>query len=163
MPAETKTVFELKANDLEGKSVSLDTYRGRVLLVVNLASECGYTPQYAGLQALAEEFEERGLTVLGFPSNEFGGQEPGDAAAIRTFCTERYGVKFPLFEKCRTQAGPEQSPVYGFLGAAGGELPSWNFGKYLVSRDGAKVRFYESGVAPDDESLRRAIEDALAL
>ena len=162
MPPETQSLFDLEANDLDGSPVSLDAYRGRAVLVVNVASECGYTPQYAGLQALADEYAERGLAVLGFPSNEFGGQEPGDAATIRAFCTERYDVTFPLFEKCTTKAGPGQSPVYAFLGSATGELPSWNFGKYLVARDGTSVTFFESGVDPTQETLRSAVEAALS-
>ena len=146
---------------IEGKPDLLAQCADKVVLAVNVASECGYTPQYAGLQALHAELSGRGFSVLGFPSNEFGGQEPGDAKAIRAFCESRYSVTFPLFAKCETKAGSRQSPIYRLLGEATGALPKWNFTKYLVGRDGTVIAHYESGVTPDDPALRAAIEDVL--
>lgn len=154
-------LYALPANSLDGQPAPLAAYRGKVTLVVNVASECGYTRQYAGLQKLQTELEDRGFAVLGFPSNEFGGQEPGSPAEIRTFCTTKYGVDFPLFAKCETKAGAQQSPVYTALGAATGKLPNWNFCKYLVGKNGEVIGFYPSKVEPDAAELRTAIEAAL--
>ena len=142
--------------------MSLDRWKGKVVLVVNTASQCGYTPQYAGLEALHDELKPRGFEVLGFPSNDFGGQEPGTPEQIRTFCTQNYGVSFPLFSKVVTKNGPDQSPVYSYLGAATGELPTWNFAKYLVGKDGKPICFFNSKVPPDDKELVAAIDKALA-
>ncbi|HVO29318.1 MAG TPA: glutathione peroxidase, partial [bacterium] len=121
---------DLTANSLDGKPVKMSDYKGKVLLVVNTASECGFTPQYAGLEKLYEDYKDRGVVVLGFPSNDFGGQEPGTPAQIRAFCDTKYHVQFPLFEKVKTK-GAGQSPVYAFLTKGHGE-PKWNFHKYLV-------------------------------
>ena len=153
--------YSLHTRTLEGEPVDLSAYRGKVALVVNVASQCGYTPQYTGLQALQEEFEPRGLVVLGFPSNDFGGQEPGSPEEIRTFCTERYHVGFPMFEKVQTRQGEGQSPIYATLGEMAGELPRWNFGKYLVGRDGKLVAYFGSKVTPESGELREAIEMTL--
>lgn len=154
-------IHALRVNALDGKPVDLSSYRGKVTLIVNVASECGYTPQYSGLQQLHAELAPRGFAVLGFPSNEFGAQEPGSPEQIRTFCTTKYAVAFPLFAKMETKAGPQQSPVYQALGAATGKLPNWNFCKYLVGKDGAVLGFYPSKVAPDAPELRTAIDRAL--
>lgn len=153
------TLHELSAKTLSGTTQSLGDFRGRVALVVNTASACGFTPQYAGLEKLWREYKDKGLVVLGFPSNEFGGQEPGTEAEIQSFCSTRYDVTFPMFAKVKTK-GTEQSPVYGFLTAAHGE-PKWNFHKYLVGKDGKVRAAFPSNVAPDDGSLRAAIDDAL--
>lgn len=152
----------LTVKSLEGKDVALSEYKGRVVLVVNVASECGYTKQYAGLQKLHDELAPKGFEVLGFPSNEFGGQEPGSPAEIREFCTSEFGVTFPLFEKLETKPGAGQSPVYAYLGGATGETPAWNFGKYLVDKQGQAVAYYPSKVAPESAELRAAIERELA-
>jgi glutathione peroxidase len=154
-------LYALQVRSLEGEPVDLGAYQGKVSLVVNVASECGYTPQYAGLQELYAQMKDRGLVVLGFPCNDFGGQEPGSPAQIRSFCTERYEVTFPMLEKVRTKAGEGQSEVYAMLGEAAGELPRWNFGKYLVGKDGQVIAYFESGVAPDSGELRKAIAAAL--
>lgn len=159
---EPASLHAIEVKDLEGKPRKLEEWKGKVVLVVNVASECGLTPQYAGLQKLHEKFKERGFSVLAFPSNEFGGQEPGDAATIRNFCESKYKVTFPLFEKCKTQAGAEQSPVYKLLGAATKELPPWNFAKYLVGKDGKPIQFFDPRTKPEDEKLVKAIEAALA-
>lgn len=153
--------YSLSTRALDGAPVSLTEYSGKVALVVNVASACGYTPQYAGLQSLYEKLKDRGLIVLGFPSNDFGAQEPGGPQEIRDFCDRTYGVTFPLFEKVVTRAGADQSPIYAALQEASGKLPAWNFAKYLVGRDGAVLGFYEPRVAPDDSVLRGAIETAL--
>jgi glutathione peroxidase len=161
-PTTATTFHSLQVKTLEGTPVSLAQYQGKVLLVVNTASECGYTPQYTGLQKLHEDYAAKGLVVLGFPSNDFGGQEPGSADEIRSFCTAKYAVTFPLFEKVVTKAEPDQSPVYAYLGGATGKLPSWNFCKYLVGQDGVPIAFYSSKTKPDDAELAAAIEKALA-
>jgi glutathione peroxidase len=153
--------YELKTRTLGGKPADLGTYRGKVSLVVNVASECGYTPQYEGLQKLHAELQDRGFNVLGFPSNDFGGQEPGTPEQIQTFCKLNYGVTFPMFEKVVTRQGSEQSPVYGFL-AKSGNLPKWNFSKYVVGKDGRVLAFFPSAVTPEDPALRAAISKALA-
>ncbi|HTF87385.1 MAG TPA: glutathione peroxidase [Planctomycetota bacterium] len=161
-PAEM-TLHTFKVESLDAGPVDLAKYKGDVVLVVNVASECGYTPQYQGLETLEKELSPKGFHVLGFPSNEFGGQEPGAAAEIRKFCTEKYNVTFPMFSKSVTKAGPEQSPVFKYLGGATGQLPAWNFGKYLVGRDGKAVAYYPSKVKPDDAAMRAEIEKALAV
>jgi len=156
------TLHALEVESLDAGPVNLAQYKGSVLLVVNVASECGLTKQYAGLEALQRELGPRGFQILGFPSNDFGAQEPGTPAEIRKFCTDEYEVSFPLFGKVVTKAGPEQSPVYAYLGGATGKLPGWNFGKYLVGRDGLPIAFFDSRVAPENAELRSAIEKALS-
>ena len=139
----------------------LGQYAGKVTLVVNVASECGFTPQYKGLEALHEELKAKGFSVLGFPSNDFGGQEPGSPEQIQSFCQKNYGVTFPVFAKLVTKAGPEQSPIYAYLGKTG-SLPNWNFCKYLVGKDGKVVAFFPSKVTPDAPELQAAIANVLA-
>lgn len=160
--AKDKTLFAFKTTALDGSAVDLQTYKGKAVLVVNVASKCGYTPQYSDLEKVWKEYKDRGLVVIGFPCNDFGGQEPGSSSEIREFCTKNYGVTFPLMSKVQTKAGAGQSEIYAFLSAATGKLPSWNFGKYLVGRDGKPVAFYGSGVNPTGDELRKAIEQALA-
>jgi glutathione peroxidase len=160
-PLAQDSLYQLSTRTLEGQPADLKAYAGKVALVVNVASQCGYTPQYAGLEKLYGELKNRGFVVLGFPSNDFGGQEPGTATEIRQFCSLNYDVSFPLFEKVVTKAGPGQSPVYANLQKQSGELPSWNFAKYLVGKDGKVVKFYKSGVTPEDAGLRKDIEAAL--
>jgi glutathione peroxidase len=155
------SLYSLSVRALDGSPASLSAYSGQVTLVVNVASECGFTPQYRGLQSLHERFKARGFSVLGFPSNDFGRQEPGSAQQIRAFCDRTYGVTFPLFEKVVTRSGPEQSPVYAELARESGELPAWNFAKYLVGKDGKVVAFFEPKVKPEDAQLVAAIETAL--
>ena len=157
----TESLYALNTTTLDGKPADLGQYTGKVTLVVNVASQCGFTPQYKGLQALHEQYAPRGFSVLGFPSNDFGGQEPGTADEIQTFCRKNYGVTFPMFAKLVTKAGPEQSPIYHLLGA-GGKLPAWNFSKYLVGKDGKVIAFFPSNVTPESQELRTAIEAALA-
>ena len=160
-PLAQDSLYQLTTKTLEGQPADLKAYSGKVALVVNVASQCGYTPQYAGLEKLYADLKGRGFVVLGFPSNDFGGQEPGTAVEIRQFCSLNYDVTFPLFEKVVTKAGAAQSPVYANLQKQSGNLPSWNFAKYLVGKDGKVVKFYKSDVKPDDAALRRDIETAL--
>jgi glutathione peroxidase len=160
-PLAQDSLYRLTTRTLEGQPADLHVYTGKVALVVNVASHCGYTPQYEGLEKLYGELKGRGFVILGFPSNDFGAQEPGTATEIRQFCTLNYEVTFPLFEKVVTRNGPGQSTVYANLQKQSGELPSWNFAKYLVSKDGRVVKFYNSGVTPDDPGLRKDIEAAL--
>jgi glutathione peroxidase len=161
-PAAPPDLYALDCKSLEGQPAPLSAWRGKVTLVVNVASQCGFTPQYQGLQALHDRLKDRGFSVLGFPSNEFGGQEPGTPAEIRGFCDSRYHVTFPMFEKCVTARGDAQSPVYHLLSDVTHEVPSWNFCKYLVGRDGKPKAFFRSRTTPDDATLTQAIEAALA-
>lgn len=153
--------YDLKIPSLEGDVVDLASYRGKVTLVVNVASQCGYTPQYTGLEKLHRELSGKGFSVLGFPSNDFGGQEPGTAKEIRKFCSVNYDVTFPVFEKVVTRKGASQSPAFAFLGRSG-KLPGWNFSKYVVGKDGQVAAFFPSQVAPESPELRAAIDKALA-
>lgn len=147
---------------LEGDPVSLEKWKGKVVLIVNTASQCGFTPQYSGLEALHKELEPKGFSVLGFPCNEFGGQEPGDAKEIRSFCTDHFQVTFPMFEKVNVKPGDGQAPLYTWLRASTGQSPSWNFCKYLVGKDGKVIQFWSSKTTPESTELRTAIETALA-
>ena len=140
---------------------NLCQYAGRVALVVNTASYCGYTTQYEGLEALYARYRERGLVVLGFPSNDFGGQEPGGSKQIADFCFNTYGVKFPMFAKS-VVTGKGANALHAQLAAASGQAPEWNFHKYLVGRDGTVVASFPSKVTPLDSKLVGAIEKALA-
>ena len=153
--------YDLKTMTLDGKPANLAQYRGKVSLVVNVASKCGYTPQYEGLEKLQREMKGKAFNVLGFPSNDFGNQEPGTAQEIATFCKLTYDVTFPMFEKVVTKKGAGQSPIYGFLGESG-SLPAWNFSKYVINKQGKVVAFFESKVTPEDPALRAAIAKALA-
>jgi glutathione peroxidase len=159
--AAPASFYAFKTTTLEGKPADLSQYKGKVLLVVNTASQCGLTPQYTGLEALHEELAPKGFLVLGFPSNDFGGQEPGTPEEIRTFCDTNYHVTFPLFSKVQTKAGDGQSPIYTWLNEKTGSLPRWNFGKYLIGKDGKVVAFFDSKVPPEDPALRAAIDKAL--
>jgi glutathione peroxidase len=136
-------------------------YGGEVLLVVNTASKCGYTPQYEGLEALNKKYATKGFNVLGFPSNDFKGQEPGDEAKIQEFCTLTYGVKFPMFQKVSV-VGDNATPLYKQLTSLTGVAPGWNFHKYLIGRDGKVIGQFPSKIKPDDPTLVAAIEQALA-
>jgi glutathione peroxidase len=155
-------LYSIKTKTLEGKDLDLGEYKGKVALVVNVASRCGMTPQYNGLEKLYGELKDQGFVILGMPCNDFGGQEPGTADEIRTFCSTKYNVTFPMFTKVQTKPGAGQSEIYEFLGTRTGKLPGWNFGKYLVGRDGQPIAFFDSRTGPDDKALREAIEKALA-
>ena len=152
--------YDLKTSYLDGKPADLGVFRGKVTLAVNVASKCGFTPQYEGLEKLNRELAGKGFAVLGFPSNDFGGQEPGTAKEIADFCKLTYDVTFPMFSKLVTKPGSEQSPIYKFLGTSG-HLPAWNFSKYVIGKDGRIVAFFPSEVTPESPELRRAITRAL--
>ena len=148
------TVYDFKANRLDGTPVLLDEYRGRVALVVNVASRCGYTPQYSGLEALYRRHKDEGFVVLGFPCNQFGAQEPGSSDEIASFCSRTYDVTFPMFGKVDVN-GANEHPLFTFLkeekpGALGTKSIKWNFTKFLVGRDGQVLKRYGSSTTPDD-------------
>jgi len=150
-------LLDRKLDTLQDKAQSLCEYQGKVLLVVNTASECGYTPQYEGLEALHRKYRARGLVVLGFPSNDFGGQEPGSNAEIAAFCTNQYAIDFPMFAKTELK----RNPLFADLAKASGQAPRWNFHKYLVDRSGTQVTSFDTKVAPDDPRLIQAVEKLL--
>src|SRR5882724_7197281 len=149
------SVHEFTLNSLTGKPVSLADYKGKVLLVVNVASKCGFTPQYEGLEALYKKYKDQGLVVLGFPANNFMGQEPGTNEEIGTFCKSKYGVTFPMFSKISVK-GDDKAPLYQFLTSTGGEIP-WNFTKFLVGKDGKPIERFSPKVTPDAAELTSAI------
>ena len=161
--AESSTPLTGEVKGIDGKPVDLASYKGKVVLVVNVASQCGYTRQYAGLQKLFEQYKDKNFVILGFPANDFGAQEPGSDAEIAQFCSSKYGVTFPMFSKI-TVKGSGKAPLYQTLTEAAdpkGEV-AWNFEKFLIGKDGAIIGRFKSGVAPDDAKLTGAIEAALA-
>src|SRR3954469_13772618 len=164
MLSHAASVYNVPVKDIDGKDTSLAAYKGKVLLVVNVASKCGYTPQYKGLEALYEKYQSKGFAVLGFPCNQFGAQEPGTNEEIKQFCSSKYNVTFPMFDKIDVN-GPNRHPLYATL--AGKESPypgdiKWNFSKFLISSDGKIIKRFDSKVAPDSPELTQAIEAALA-
>ncbi len=158
------SLHEFKVKDIDGNDVALSDYKDKVVLVVNVASRCGYTRQYSGLQKLHEAYADRGVVVLGFPANNYGGQEPGTNEEIKTFCSTKYSVSFPMFSKVSVD-GDDQAPLFRYLTSA--ENPDfkgqirWNFEKILVGKDGIVQRRFRSGTDPSDEELTSAIEKAL--
>jgi glutathione peroxidase len=162
MPAAAAcpALLDRNMNDILDKPRSLCEYAGKVVLVVNTASQCGYTPQYEGLEALYRKYRDRGLVVLGFPSNDFGGQEPGSNQEIAAFCVNQYAIDFPMFGKTSVR-GREANPLFAELARATGAEPRWNFHKYLVARDGKRVQSFDTRVAPGDAKLVGAIEQLL--
>jgi len=158
-PADS--LYGLQTHTLAGQPADLAQYKGHVVLVVNVASKCGFTPQYKGLEALYNQYKGQGFFILGFPSNDFKKQEPGTPEEIQKFCTDKYNVTFPLFEKVDVlKTLPTQSPVYQFLTVKFPQ-PSWNFCKYLIDRNGHVLQFFPSKVKPDDKQLTDAIDAAL--
>ena len=154
-------LLDQKMETLTGDDASLCGYTGKVLLVVNTASRCGYTPQYDGLEKLYRKYKARELVVLGFPSNDFGGQEPGSNQEIAAFCVNQYAIDFPMFAKTSVR-GSGANPLFAELARATGATPRWNFHKYLVARDGKRVQSFDTRVAPGDAKLVSAIEKLLA-
>lgn len=147
-------------NSIDGKAVPLATFKGKVTLLVNVASRCGYTPQYTALEAVYEKYKDRGFAIAGFPANNFGEQEPGTNEEIKQFCSAKYNVTFPMFAKISV-LGADQAPLYQFLTkTAGGEI-QWNFTKFLVDRNGKVIQRFESAVTPDSPEVIAAIESAL--
>ncbi len=159
--AACPSLLDRKILNLQDEAVSLCQFRGKVLLVVNTASECGYTPQYEGLEKLYRRYRDRGLVVLGFPANDFGAQEPGSNKQIADFCQVNYGVSFPMFAKSSV-AGTNANAVFRELAAKTGSAPRWNFHKYLVDRNGAPVASFTTQVEPLDPKLTREIERLLS-
>jgi len=166
-PPPEKAVLDFTMRDIDGKDVKLDTYKGKVVMIVNTASKCGLTPQYEGLQALYDKYKDQGMVILGFPANNFMGQEPGTEAEIKEFCTLKYKVTFPMFAKISVK-GEDQHPLFNFLTNKAtnpdyaGDI-SWNFNKFLVDRKGKVVARFEPKVKPDSPDVSTAIEKYLAL
>lgn len=150
----TDSIYDFKMNSLDGKAIDFSQYRGKTLLIVNVASECGFTPQYADLQKLHSEYGDK-VVVLGFPANNFGGQEPGTSQQIAQFCQKNYGVEFQMFEKISVK-GDDQHPLYQWLKEKTGQEPTWNFCKYLVKPDGS-VKFFPSKTKPLDPQILDAL------
>lgn len=161
VPQDTSDLYAFKMPDIDGKSRSMSEFKGKVVLVVNTASQCGLTPQYAGLEALYRKYKDKGLVVVGFPSNDFREQEPGNEAEIKKFCSTKYDVTFPMFSKIHVN-GDERAPLYKWLvGKTDGKDIEWNFGKFLIARDGQSVQRFASRTTPEDPTVVEAIEKAL--
>lgn len=158
--ASCPALLDHRVKTLKGQPADLCAYGGKVVLVVNTASFCGYTPQYKGLESLYQKYRAQGLVVLGFPSNDFGAQEPGSNEQVADFCERTYSVKFPMFDKA-VVTGADTSPMFRGLVAASGQPPKWNFHKYLIGRDGKLLESYPSQVAPEDPKLVSAVEQAI--
>ncbi|MEY2410815.1 MAG: glutathione peroxidase [Verrucomicrobiota bacterium] len=162
--ADAPNLTSIPLKDINGKETSLKDYSGKVLLVVNVASRCGFTPQYTTLESTYRKFKDKGLVVLGFPSNDFGAQEPGTNDEIKQFCSSKYDVTFPMFDKLHVK-GAEQHPLYAALTGKDSPAPGpvkWNFGKFLIGRDGKIIQRWDSKVTPDSKEITDAIEAALA-
>ncbi len=162
---QEQSIYDIEMPRLDGKPANLSEYAGQVVLAVNLASKCGFTPQYTGLEALHEKYSPRGFTILGFPCNQFFGQEPGTAEQIQEFCSLNYGVTFPLFAKLDVK-GSKQHPLYAILSAIPDDSGKagnvgWNFEKFVIGRDGRPMRRFRSKVTPEDPRLVAAIESLL--
>ncbi len=164
--AADKTVYDFTLNSIDGQPAPLSNYKGKVVLLVNVASRCGYTPQYAGLESLYEKYKDRGFVIVGIPANNFGGQEPGTNQEIKTFCTAKYHVSFPMMSKVSVK-GSDITPLYAFLTdktanpETGGEI-GWNFTKFLVGPDGRVIARFDSKVEPESPEVASAVEKALA-
>lgn len=161
--ASAPAIQSIPLKNIDGKATTLAAYKGKVVLVVNVASKCGLTPQYDALEALQKKYAKKGFTVVGFPCNDFGAQEPGTAEEIKTFCSTKYNVSFPLMEKLHVK-GPEQHPLYAALTGPGSTFPGdieWNFGKFLVGTDGKVIKRFSPPTTPDSKEVTEAIEAAL--
>jgi len=154
------SIHEFNMNSIDGKPAPLSAYKGKVVLVVNVASRCGYTPQYTGLEALYKKYKDQGLVIVGFPANNFGAQEPGTNEEIKTFCSSKYSVTFPMYSKISV-AGNDKAPLYEYLTSAGGGEVKWNFTKFLVGPDGKVIQRFESKVTPESPELVSAVEKAV--
>lgn len=158
------SLYDIPIKNIEGKETSLKPFKGKVLLVVNVASQCGLTPQYAGLQKIYTTYKDKGFEVLAFPCNQFGNQEPGSNKEIQQFCSTKFNVTFPLFDKIEVN-GPDRHPLYVALAGKDSPFPGdigWNFGKFLVGRDGKILKRFEPRTAPESPEVTKAIETALA-
>jgi glutathione peroxidase len=154
------SIHEFTMNDISGKSMPLKGLDGKAVLIVNVASRCGYTPQYAGLESLYKKYKHKGFVVLGVPANNFGGQEPGTNEEIKQFCSLKYNVSFPMLSKVSVKGG-DMTPLYQYLTTAKGGDVKWNFTKFLVGKDGKVVGRFEPGTSPDSAELTAAVEQAL--
>jgi glutathione peroxidase len=154
------SIYEFNMNSIDGKPAPLADLKGKIVLVVNVASRCGFTPQYTGLQALYEKYKAQGFVVVGIPANNFGGQEPGTNEEIKTFCSSKYNITFPMYSKVSV-AGDNKAPLYDYLTGTGGGEVKWNFTKFLVGRDGKVISRFESKVTPESAELVSAVEKAL--
>jgi glutathione peroxidase len=162
--AAATSLYDIPLKDIDGKATTLKAHQGKVLLVVNVASKCGLTPQYQALEAVYREYKDQGFMVLGFPCNDFGNQEPGSNAQIKEFCSSNYEVSFPLYDKLHVK-GNDQHPLYAALTGPGSTFPGdiqWNFGKFLIDRDGKVLARFEPRTTPDAKEVKEAIEKALA-
>jgi glutathione peroxidase len=151
------TLFDFSVKNIDGQEIKLSDYQGKVALIVNVASQCGYTPQYKGLEALYKTYKDQGFVVLGFPSNDFGAQEPGSEEQIKQFCGLKYDVTFDMFSKVKVK-GAAKVDVYKYLTEATKAEVQWNFNKFLVDKSGNVVKYYASGVSPDSPELKKDIE-----
>jgi glutathione peroxidase len=158
---QATTIYDFTMKSIDGAPTPLSQYKGKVVLVVNVASKCGYTPQYEGLEAIYKKYRDKGLVVLGFPANNFMSQEPGTEAEIKQFCTRKYNVDFPMFSKSDVK-GDGETPLYHYLTAAKGGEIKWNFTKFLIGRDGAILARFEPAVKPDSPEVTSAVEQALS-
>jgi glutathione peroxidase len=157
------SIHEIAVKDIDGKDTTLGAYKGKVLLIVNVASKCGYTPQYQGLETIYEKYKDKGLVVLGFPCNQFGQQEPGTNEEIKQFCSSKYNVKFPMFDKIDVN-GEKRHPLYVTLAGEQSPFPGdikWNFSKFLIGRDGKIIKRFDSKAAPESPEVIAAIDSAL--
>ena len=164
MTSHAQALYKIPVKDIDQKETSLGAYQGKVLLVVNVASKCGFTPQYTALQAVYEKYKDKGLVILGFPCNQFGSQEPGSNEEIKLFCSSKYNVTFPLFDKLEVN-GPNRNPLYVALAGSGSPFPGdikWNFTKFLIGRDGTILKRFPSPATPDSPEVITAIESALS-
>jgi glutathione peroxidase len=162
--ASAGSIYDIPVKDINGTNTTLAAYKGKVLLIVNVASQCGFTPQYKGLEAIYKKYSGQGFTVLGFPCNQFGGQESGTDAQIVQFCTSKYAVTFPMFDKIEVN-GANRHPLYAMLAGADSPFPgniTWNFNKFLISKDGKILKRFDSSVKPESPELTQAIEAAIA-
>jgi len=162
--AQAGAIHDIKVKDIDGKDTTLGAYKGKVMLIVNVASHCGYTPQYKGLEALYKKYKDKGLVVLGFPCNQFGKQEPGTNEEIKQFCTSKYDVTFPMFDKIEVN-GDNRHELYTALAGKDSPFPGdikWNFNKFLVGKDGKIIKRFDSKVTPESEEVEKAVEAALA-
>ena len=162
--ASAQSIYDIKLKDIDGKDTTLAAYKGNAVLIVNVASKCGFTKQYTGLEATYQKYRAQGFAVLGFPCNQFGGQEPGTNEDIKQFCSSKYSVTFPLFDKIEVN-GENRHPLYVTLAGKDSPFPGdikWNFNKFLVGKDGKIVKRFDSKVAPESEELTKAIEAVIA-
>lgn len=164
LAVSAQSLYDIKLKDIDGKDTTLAAYKGKAVLIVNVASKCGYTKQYSGLEATYQKYKDQGLVILGFPCNQFGGQEPGTNEEIKEFCSSRFNVTFPLFDKIEVN-GANRHPLYVALAGKNSPFPGdikWNFNKFLIGKDGKILKRFDSGVKPDAEELIQAVESALA-